>query len=368
MDFFVERTDFNTKARIGHLKTAHGIVETPVFMPVGTQAAVKALKTEDLEKIGFEIMLSNTYHLFLRPGIDVIKNAGGLHKFMSWGRAILTDSGGYQIYSLSDLRKISEEGVWFSSHIDGRKLFMGPKECMEIQNTLGSDIMMVLDECPPYPSDRKYAKKSMELSLKWAKECKKYHKDEKRYLFAIVQGATYDDLRKECAERLMEEGFDSYAIGGLSVGEPKTLMYHTADLLSDILPLEKPRYLMGAGTPEDLVQLVSLGIDMFDCVMPTRNARNGTAFTWMGKITVRNSAYKYDNNPIDEKCKCFVCRKYSRSYIRHLFNAKEMLGPILVTYHNLYFYNSLMKKMRKAIKDGKFESFKKNFIRNYNRK
>ncbi len=368
MKFYIEKKDKDSKARAGYFKTKHNVVRTPVFMPVGTQGTIKALKTEDVEKIGFDIILANTYHLFLRPGCDVIKEAGGLHSFMGWKRSILTDSGGFQIYSLSDLRKISPEGVWFSSHIDGRKLFMGPRECMEIQNILGSDIMMVLDECPPYPSEKGYARKSMELSIDWARKCKEYHYDKSRYLFAIVQGATYDDLRKECALRLMDEGFDSYAIGGLSVGEPKVLLYHIADLVTDVLPEKKPRYLMGSGTPEDIVELISLGVDMFDCVMPTRNARNGTAFTWSGKVVVRNSSYKFDNSPIDERCNCFVCRKYTRAYLRHLFNAKEILGPILMTYHNLYFYNSLVKKARKAIIEGNFSSFKKRFLDGYGKK
>ena len=365
MKFTIEKKDTKTNARAGHFKTAHGVVETPVFMPVGTLGTVKAITQESLEKIGFNIILSNTYHLYLRPGMEVIEKNKGLHSFIKWDKAILTDSGGFQIYSLSKLRKITENGVSFNSHIDGRKLFIGPKECMDIQNTLSSDIMMVFDECPPYPCDKRYASKSMDLTINWAKECKKYHFDKKRFLFAIVQGATYEDLRKECALRLIEEGYDSYAIGGLSVGEPKTLLLHNAGLVADILPEKKPRYLMGAGTPMDLIDLISLGIDMFDCVMPTRNARNGTSFTWNGKVVVKNASYKYDERPLDENCRCQTCKKYSRAYLRHLFNAKEILGPMLLTYHNLYFYNDLIKKCRRSILKGTFDKFVKKFKSNY---
>ncbi|MBN1522274.1 MAG: tRNA guanosine(34) transglycosylase Tgt [Candidatus Aureabacteria bacterium] len=365
MKFSIEKKDTSSRARAGFFHTKHCCVQTPVFMPVGTLGTVKAITPEHLQKIGFQIILSNAYHLFLRPGCDVIKKYEGLHAFMNWKRAILTDSGGYQIYSLSQLRKITSGGVSFSSHIDGRKLFIGPKECMDIQNSLRSDIMMVLDECPPYPCERSYAKKSMELTLAWAKKCKEFHHDKGRCLFSIVQGATYDDLRQECAERLMSEGFDSYAIGGLSVGEPLSLLMHTAGFLSEILPENSPRYLMGSGTPQDLIDLISLGIDMFDCVMPTRNARNGTAFTWKGKVVVKNASYKTDKSPLDESCRCITCRKYTRGYLRHLFHSKEILGAMLLTYHNLYFYNDLLRRCRKAILRGTFSKFKKTFKASY---
>jgi queuine tRNA-ribosyltransferase len=365
MKFSIEKKDPHSRARAGSFATRHGTVRTPVFMPVGTQGSVKAISPDDLRKIGFEIILANTYHLYLRPGCEIIREHGDLHRFMSWPGAILTDSGGYQIYSLSDLRKITPEGVSFSSHIDGRRLFIGPRECMDIQNTLKSDIMMVLDECPPFPCEKAYAKRSMDLSIAWAKKCKEHQRDKKRFLFAIIQGATYPDLRRECAERLIDIGFDSYAAGGLSVGEPHNLLIEMAGLTASVLPEQKPRYLMGSGTPLDLVELIALGYDMFDCVFPTRVARNGTAFTWAGRVVVKNSCYKADRRPLDEKCRCPACRRYTRAYLRHLFNAEEMLGPMLLTYHNLHFYHELMKRCRRAIVSGTFKKFQDGFRRVY---
>ncbi|SHF24228.1 queuine tRNA-ribosyltransferase [Thermoanaerobacter uzonensis DSM 18761] len=360
------KKDSKTKARLGIIETPHGIIETPVFMPVGTQATVKSMTPEELKEIGATIILSNTYHLYLRPGQKIIEKAGGLHKFMNWDRAILTDSGGFQVFSLSSLRKITEDGVEFRSHIDGSRHFFTPEKVIEIQNALGSDIMMSFDECAPYPADYDYVKKSMELTIKWAERGKRAHKNtEKQALFGIVQGGTYEDLRKECVQRLVDIDFPGYSIGGLSVGEPKNVMYDIVDLTTEYLPEDKPRYLMGVGSPDDLIEGVIRGVDMFDCVLPTRIARNGTVFTSKGKLIVRDAPYAEDFSPLDEECDCYTCRNYSRAYIRHLFKANEILAARLATLHNLYFLIKLMKKIREAIRQDQLLEFKKEFFKKY---
>lgn len=364
----VIKKDTRTKARLGILETPHGVIETPVFMPVGTQATVKAMTPEELKEMGATIILGNTYHLYLRPGHKIIEKAGGLHKFMNWDRAILTDSGGFQVFSLSSLRKITEDGVEFRSHIDGSKHFFTPEKVIEIQNSLGSDIIMSFDECAPYPADYDYVKRSMELTIKWAERGKKAHKNtDRQALFGIVQGGTYKDLRRECAERLVDMDFPGYAIGGLSVGEPKDLMYEIIDFTTDYLPHDKPRYLMGVGTPEDLIEGVIRGVDMFDCVLPTRIARNGTVFTSRGKLIVRDAPYAEDFSPLDEECDCYTCKNYSRAYLRHLFKAKEILAARLATYHNLYFLIKLMEKIREAIRQERLLEFKEEFLKKYYR-
>ncbi|MFN3739054.1 MAG: tRNA guanosine(34) transglycosylase Tgt [Thermodesulfovibrionales bacterium] len=347
-----------SRVRSGRLIFERGIVNTPAFMPVGTNATVKALSPHELEEMGAEIILSNTYHLYLRPGMDVIENAGGLHKFMSWDRPILTDSGGFQVYSLSTLREITNDGVWFRSHIDGSLHFLGPDEAMKIQGILGSDIAMVFDECTPYPATYEYAMKSMNLTLKWAQRCREL-RNPGQALFGIIQGGVYRDLRMECLQRLMEMEFDGYAVGGLSVDEPKELMYEIIDYLGEAMPEEKPRYLMGVGDLLDVLYAVEKGFDMFDCVMPTRNARNGTLFTSQGRLSIKRQEFKYDNSPLDPECNCYTCRNFSRSYLRHLFLTKEILSMRLNTIHNLYFYLNFFKDMRQAIEEGRFEEFKK---------
>jgi queuine tRNA-ribosyltransferase len=360
------KKDSRTNARLGILETPHGIIETPVFMPVGTQATVKSMTPEELKEIGATIILSNTYHLYLRPGHKIIEKAGGLHKFMNWDRAILTDSGGFQVFSLNSLRKITEDGVEFRSHIDGSRHFFTPEKVIEIQNALGSDIMMSFDECAPYPADYDYVKKSMELTIKWAERGKRAHKNtEKQALFGIVQGGTYEDLRKECAQRLVDMDFPGYSIGGLSVGEPKNVMYDIVDLTTEYLPENKPRYLMGVGSPDDLIEGVIRGVDMFDCVLPTRIARNGTVFTSKGKLIVRDAPYAEDFSPLDEECDCYTCKNYSRAYIRHLFKANEILAARLATIHNLYFLIKLMERIREAIRQDRLLEFKKQFFKKY---
>lgn len=359
--FEIIKEDNQTRARLGKMKTAHGEINTPVFMPVGTQAVVKTLTPEDLLEIGAEIILSNTYHLYLRPGDELIADLGGLHKFMHWDYPILTDSGGFQVFSLGKLRKISDEGVTFQSHIDGAKHFISPEKAIKIQENLGADIIMCFDECTPYPSTYDYTLDSMELTSLWAGRCKEAHSREDQALFGIVQGGMFKDLRTKSAEDLIEIGFDGYAIGGVSVGEAKPLMYDITEHTVQYLPKDKPHYLMGVGTPEDIVEGVGLGIDMFDCVMPTRNARNGTLFTSFGKVVIRHAKYAQDNQPIDPTCSCYTCRNYSRAYLRHLFMAKEITVLRLNTIHNLYFYISLIKNIRKAIKEDRFLEFKKEF-------
>lgn len=361
------KKDKKTGARRGRIYTPHGIIETPVFMPVGTQATVKAMTPDELkEMVDARIILSNTYHLFLRPGDELIKEAGGLHKFMNWDRPILTDSGGFQVFSLADLRNITEEGVKFKSHLDGSEKFLSPEISMKIQNNLGSDIMMAFDECAPYPSDYDYTKKSMEMTTRWAKRCLEAHKNkEKQGLFGIVQGGMYKDLREQSAKALVELDFPGYAVGGLSVGEPAELMYEILSATTPFLPENKPRYLMGVGTPNYLIEAVLRGIDMCDCVLPTRIARNGTAMTSEGKVVVRNATYERDWTPLDHNCDCYTCKNYTRAYIRHLVKCGEILGARLITIHNLRFLVKLMEDVRKAIEEDRLLEFREEFYKNY---
>ena len=354
------------KARLGQLHTPHGVIETPIFMPVGTRATVKAMTPEELKDLEAQIILSNTYHLYLKPGHELVKEAGGLHKFMNWDRPILTDSGGFQVFSLGDLRTIKEEGVDFRSHIDGSKHFISPEKSIEIQNALGSDIMMCFDECAPYPATYDYVKKSMERTTRWAQRCKDYHQDwDKQGLFGIVQGGMFEDLRRQSAEDLVAMDFPGYAIGGLSVGEPRDLMCEVLDYTTPLLPKDKPRYLMGVGTPDYLFEAVIRGIDMADCVMPTRIARNGTVMTANGRLVVRNAKYKKDFGKLDPECDCYVCTNYSRAYIRHLFNVDEILGARLATIHNLHFLINLMENIREAIREDRLLEYKDEFYEKY---
>lgn len=355
----------HTGARAGRIQTPHGSFDTPIFMPVGTQASVKTLAPEELKEMGAGIILSNNYHLFLRPGSKLVKEAGGLHKFMNWDRAILTDSGGFQVFSLGDLRKISEEGVTFRSHIDGSKKFLSPEIATQSQMDLGADIIMAFDECVPYPADFKYTRESMELTLRWAQRCKDTMTNPNQGLFGIVQGGMYKDLRIECANRLVDMDFPGYAVGGLSVGEPKELMYEMLDITLEHLPQNKARYLMGVGTPDCLVEGVMRGIDMFDCVYPTRVARNGTAMTWNGRLVIKNAQYEHDFHPIDEHCNCYTCRNYSRAYIRHLVRVNEIFGLRLLTIHNLHFLIDFMRQMRQSIMEDRFPEFYRKFTANF---
>ena len=355
----------HTGARAGRIHTPHGSFDTPIFMPVGTQASVKTLAPEELKEMGAGIILSNNYHLFLRPGSKLVKEAGGLHKFMNWDRAILTDSGGFQVFSLGDLRKISEEGVTFRSHIDGSKKFLSPEIATQSQMDLGADIIMAFDECVPYPADFKYTRESMELTLRWAQRCKDTMTNPNQGLFGIVQGGMYKDLRIECANRLVDMDFPGYAVGGLSVGEPKELMYEMLDITLEHLPQNKARYLMGVGTPDCLVEGVMRGIDMFDCVYPTRVARNGTAMTWNGRLVIKNAQYEHDFHPIDEHCNCYTCRNYSRAYIRHLVRVNEIFGLRLLTIHNLHFVIDVMRQMRQSIMEDRFPEFYRKFTANF---
>ncbi|MDK2835572.1 MAG: queuine tRNA-ribosyltransferase [Thermosediminibacterales bacterium] len=355
-----------TNARLGRIITEHGEITTPVFMPVGTQATVKTTTPDELKKIGVEIILSNTYHLYLRPGHKLIKKAGGLHKFMNWGKPILTDSGGFQVFSLADLREITDEGVRFKSHLDGSEHFITPEKSIEIQNHLGADIIMAFDECVPYPCDYDYAKAAVARTTKWAKRCKTAHKNiESQALFGIIQGSVFEDLRKKSANEIIELDFPGYAIGGLSVGEPKTLMYKILESTLPEMPKDKPRYLMGVGSPDCLIEGVIRGVDMFDCVFPTRIARNGTALTSRGRVVVRNAEYAEDFSPLDPECDCYVCKNYTRSYIRHLFKSREILGPRLTTYHNIYFSIQLMKELQKAILEDRVLEFKQAFFEKF---
>jgi len=367
--FHLLKKDAKTKARRGRLSTPHGEIETPVFMPVGTQATVKAMKPEDVATLGNEgshIILANTYHLYLRPGHELIKRAGGLHKFMNWDRAILTDSGGFQVFSLGKMRKISEEGVRFQSYIDGSYHMFTPEKSMEVQEALGSDIIMAFDECAAWPSERKYVEESLELTTRWLKRCKEYHKNtDTQSLFGIMQGGTYIDLRKRSAEQIVELNLPGYAIGGLSVGEPKEIMYEVMDSCVDWLPAEKPRYLMGVGSPDCLFEGVERGIDMFDCVLPTRVARHGMAFTSHGKVNIKNSAYKEDFTPLDPECNCYCCRNYSKAYLRSLYINNEILSSMLLSEHNLHFLVSTMENIRKAIDEDRFPEYKKEFYEKY---
>jgi queuine tRNA-ribosyltransferase len=363
--------DSVSKARRGRLTTAHGIVDTPAFIPVGTQGSVKATSPRELRELDAQIVLGNTYHLFVRPGLDVIKHFGGLHKFMNWDGPILTDSGGYQIFSLAKLRKITEDGVHFQNHVDGTPAFISPEIAMEIQTALGSDIAMVLDECAPHPCEYDYAARSAEMTNRWAKRCKSEFEirnsklEIKRQLFGIVQGATFDDLRKKSAQAIVDLDLDGYAIGGVSVGEPEEEMIRAVESAEPFLPINKSRYAMGLGTPPQLLEMITRGIDMFDCVLPTRLARNGTAFTADGTINLKNAEFTLDKRPIEEDCACPTCREFARGYIRHLVKAEEILGLRLITLHNLHFYLDLMKRSRAEIENGTFDEFRKRFVSNY---
>lgn len=353
-------------ARLGKVHTPHGSFDTPVFMPVGTLATVKTMSPEELKEIGAGIILSNTYHLWLRPGHDIVKEAGGLHKFMNWDRAILTDSGGFQVFSLSDLREITEEGVHFRNHLNGEKLFLSPEGAMDIQNALGSDIMMAFDECPPYPAEFDYMKKSVERTSRWAERCLQAHaRPQDQSLFGIVQGGEYEDLRKQSAKDLVSLDLPGYAIGGLSVGEPKDVMNRVLEFTTPLLPDNKPRYLMGVGSPDSLIDGAIRGVDMFDCVLPTRIARNGTCMTSNGRLVVRNAKYSRDFGPLDPNCDCHVCRNYSRAYIRHLVKANETFGFRLTSYHNLYFLIKLMENVREAIRQDRLIDFRHEFFEQY---
>ncbi|SHK87144.1 tRNA-guanine transglycosylase [Chitinophaga jiangningensis] len=369
MNFELITTDNGSKARAGKITTAHGEIETPIFMPVGTVGSVKAVTQEQLrDAVQAQIILGNTYHLYLRPGLEVLSKAGGLHKFNGWNRPILTDSGGYQVFSLANNRKIKEEGVVFQSHIDGSRHLFTPENVMDIQRTIGADIIMAFDECPPYPSEYRYARKSMDLTHRWLDRCIKRLGEtmpaygHEQTLFPIVQGSTYKDLRKASAEYIASRGAAGNAIGGLSVGEPEEDMYEMCELVCDILPVEKPRYLMGVGTPWNILENISLGVDMFDCVMPTRNGRNGMLFTWNGVINIKNKKWADDFTPIDANSECFATRDYSKAYIRHLFAAGEILGMTLASIHNLAFYLELVKEARKQILAGTFSTWKPKMI------
>lgn len=362
-------TENNSKARAGYFETDHGIVETPIFMPVGTQGSVKGVNTDFLEKdIKAQIVLSNTYHLYLRPGTEILEKAGGLHRFMNWNKPILTDSGGYQVFSLSELRKLKPDGVEFRSHLDGSKHFFTPEKVISIQRSIGSDIMMVLDECTPFPCDYTYAKQSKELTSSWAKMNKVAFEKSKtlyshnQFLFGIIQGSVFKDLREQSANELLNIGFDGYAIGGLAVGEPMDVMYDLVNFTTDFMPAESPRYLMGVGRPENILEAVERGIDMFDCVMPTRNARNSYLFTSAGVLSMRNTKYKDDFNPVDENCDCFTCSNYTRAYLRHLFISRELLALELASVHNLHFYLWLIKEAREKIIEGKYISWKNEIV------
>jgi queuine tRNA-ribosyltransferase len=388
-EFAVVSADRHSKARHGRLTTAHGVIDTPAFMPVGTQGSIKGVSPRELRELKAQIILGNTYHLFVRPGLTAIRHFGGLHHFMSWDGPILTDSGGYQIFSLAKLRKITEEGVEFQNHIDGARAFISPEIAMEIQAALGSDIAMVLDECVPYPCEYDYAAKSVEMTTRWAKRCR-LRKEEnaerptsniqppgkeaeinrqseisRQLLFGIVQGATFPDLRSESAQAIVELDFDGYAIGGVSVGEPEEEMMRAVESAEPFLPADKPRYAMGLGTPPQLLKMIARGMDMFDCVLPTRLARNGTAFTATGTLNLKNAEFALDKRPIEENCACEACRGFSRGYIRHLVKAEEILGLRLITLHNLHFYLNLMKRARSEIEDGTFDHFLKAFVAEY---
>jgi len=369
MSFQLLKTDLKSRARLGRLTTRHGCVETPVFMPVGTQGSVKAMSPEELKSVDAQIILGNTYHLFLRPGLDVIKYFGGLHRFMGWDYPILTDSGGFQVFSLSKLRKIAEDGVHFSSHIDGSPCFLNPEIAMEIQTILGSDIAMAFDECPPYPCEWGGAATSLERTLRWAKRCRNWITDQpadrRPLLFGIVQGGTYPDLREKSARSLVAMDFEGYAVGGVSVGEPEPEMMLAIESSEPYLPIDKPRYAMGLGTPAQIVEMIALGMDMFDCVLPTRLARNGTAFTQFGTMNLKNNPYRLDKRPIEEGCACSTCQTFTRGYIRHLIKAGEILGLRLITTHNLHFYLNLMRQIRIAIENQTFGEFRQRFVANY---
>ncbi|HUI30094.1 MAG TPA: tRNA guanosine(34) transglycosylase Tgt [Candidatus Acidoferrales bacterium] len=364
LEFKLLQTDTRSKARAGVIQTDHGTIKTPVFMPVGTRGSVKAVEQRELLEINAQIILGNTYHLFQRPGVEVLQKFGGLHSFMSWPRPILTDSGGFQILSLSELSKLSPDGVEFRSHIDGAYYFFTPEKIVEVERQIGADIIMVLDECAPYPSEKEYIARSIELTRDWAMRCKEVFSasgslyNYRQYLFAIVQGGVHLDLREKNANDLVAADFDGYAIGGLAVGEPMEEMYHVTNFVTDILPANKPRYLMGIGTPGNLLEAVERGVDMFDCVMPTRNGRNAQAFTIEGTINIKNAVYRFDESPLCKECDCYACKNFSRAYVRHLFNVDEILGLQLVSLHNLRFFINLMEKTRLAIAESRFLEFK----------
>lgn len=366
--FQVLKQDEKSAARAGRLQTAHGAIETPVFMPVGTQATVKCMTPEELRSLGAQIVLGNTYHLVIRPGVELIRRAGGLHKFMGWDGPILTDSGGFQVFSLAKLRKISPEGVEFQSHVDGATLFLGPREAMAAQAALGSDIAMAFDECAPWPCDREYACRSVELTLKWAARCREQGRTDGQLLFGIVQGSVYADLRERCARDLVAMDFDGYAIGGVSVGESPAEMMRQVEYSMPHLPGDRPRYLMGVGTPPQMLDMIARGVDMFDCVLPTRGARMGRVFTARGTYAIKNAPNKDDFGPLEEGCSCYACRNFSRAYIRHLFWANEILGLRLMTCHNLHLYLGLLHRARAVITAGTFEDFRSEFVAHYTEK
>ncbi|MFN4110724.1 MAG: tRNA guanosine(34) transglycosylase Tgt [Ignavibacteria bacterium] len=365
MFFELIKTESKSKARAGIIHTSHGQVLTPVFMPVGTQGTIKAVEHRELYEIGAQIILGNTYHLYLRPGTEILQRFGGLHKFMNWENSILTDSGGFQIYSLAELRKIHDDGVEFKSHIDGSMHFFSPEKVIDIQRSIGSDIMMVLDECVGYPAQYDYVKKSVELTSKWAKKCFEHFKstepiyEHNQYLFGIVQGSVFKELRKISADDLNQIDFDGYAIGGLAVGESTDEMYEITDYTTDLLPQNKPRYLMGVGRPENLLEAIERGVDMFDCVMPTRNGRNAYLFTSKGVLSIKNSQFKEDESPVDDECDCYTCKNFTRAYLRHLFVAREILALQLASIHNLRFYLNLMSEARRMILEDRFSEWKK---------
>jgi len=367
-NFEVIKQDPNCLARCGRLSTPHGIVKTPVFMPVGTRGSVKGLTPRQLKETGSQILLANTYHMLLRPGAEVVEAIGGLGKFMGWDGPVLTDSGGYQVFSLSTLRRIDDDGVEFTSHIDGERLYLDAKVATETQNRLGGDIIMCFDECPPFPSEPKHLEKAVRHTIRWAKQCKDAHGNSKQLLFGIVQGGIDSELRARCAVELVKLNFDGYAIGGLSVGEGHDNMVRTVEYTAKLLPQQKPRYLMGVGMPVDIIAAVGCGIDMFDCVLPTRNGRNAYAFTNTGPVRLRNSRHRDDNDPIEAGCNCYACKNFSRAAIRHYFNVAEMLGPILVSIHNITFYQRLMQQIRERIKDKTFTEWSKKRLENFDKK
>src|SRR5208283_2538617 len=363
--FELLKTDAHTKARLGRLTTAHGIVDTPVYMPVGTQASVKALDPRELIEMGTQIILGNTYHLNIRPGLDIIRAAGGLHRFMNWERPLLTDSGGYQVFSLAKIRKIKPHGIEFSSHVDGAPLFLGPKEAMEIQRVLGSDIAMVFDECPPHDAPAREQRLAVERTIRWARECREQPRAQGQQVFGIVQGGSNATLREECARALVAMDFDGYAIGGVSVGEPEAEMLKAVEFTEPFLPAPKARYAMGLGTPAQMIELIARGVDMFDCVLPTRVARTGTAVTHAGAFGLKGGSYKADFRPIEEGCGCFACKHFTRAYLRHLLNVNEILGLRMVSVHNSHLYLKVMTEARAAIAAGTFADYHRNFIANY---
>lgn len=363
--FTLLKSDTHTGARLGRLTTKHGVIDTPVFMPVGTQGSVKALDPRELLEMGTQIILGNTYHLYIRPGLDIIQQAGGLHKFINWSGPILTDSGGFQVFSLAKIRKIKAHGVEFRSHLDGTLLFLGPKEAMEIQRTLGSDIAMVFDDCPPHPATAKEVRSAVERTLRWAAECREQPRADGQLVFGIVQGGSHPGLREECAKPLVKMNFDGYAIGGVSVGEPEPEMMKAVEYTVPFLPPNQPRYAMGLGTPAQIVELVARGVDMFDCVLPTRVARNGTAFTTKGTVSIKAGFNKADFRPIEEGCQCYACRNFTRAYLRHLLNVEEILGLRMLSVHNSHMYLQVMKDIRAHIAAGSFAEYRKEFVANY---